>query len=206
MGNCSIPRPAPPAQTPREAMRARSPSTATSRRSNIRATGWHGAVSLHQNRKSRDDGARILGLLKMGRILTWLVVGILAMLMPSAASAALCTRQPSGSEVTPPPDLYRTGAVLTLTLNYLTNYDGPMKSRLICFQTPEGLQSPTLHVHPGDIIKLKLVNTLPKAPGAPSELVSSSATRCGATTMQPGSVNLHFHGLNVPPQCHADEV
>jgi FtsP/CotA-like multicopper oxidase with cupredoxin domain len=121
-----------------------------------------------------------------------------------AARADDCPRPYMGSEVLPPPDLYSSNGKLTVDLHYKmvqTNL-GPN----LCFQTPEGLQSPTLHVRPGDVVTINLANDLPPAPGGPSMIFSNDTLVCGATTMYLTSVNMHFHGLNVAPKCHGDEV
>ena len=34
----------------------------------------------------------------------------------------------------------------------------------------------------------------------------SGSSQCGDATMTITSVNLHFHGTNTSPRCHADEV
>jgi FtsP/CotA-like multicopper oxidase with cupredoxin domain len=61
-------------------------------------------------------------------------------------------------------------------------------------------------VQPGDVINIPLTNDLPAAPGGPSGIVSNDTNVCGAATMTVSSVNMHFHGLNVAPKCHGDEV
>jgi FtsP/CotA-like multicopper oxidase with cupredoxin domain len=130
-------------------------------------------------------------------------------LIPAAAAAQVnphCPRPTTGSVVTPPPDLYSSHGVLNLSFAYYTTLDAAGRT-LFCFMTPDGLQSPTLHLHPGDTLNLAVTNfNPPPPPGAPSEIVSSAADACGAVTMTITSVNMHFHGTNTSPRCHADEV
>ena len=42
--------------------------------------------------------------------------------------------------------------------------------------------------------------------GSPTELVSNASDACGDVTMTITSLNVHFHGTNTSPTCHADEV
>jgi FtsP/CotA-like multicopper oxidase with cupredoxin domain len=73
--------------------------------------------------------------------------------------------------------------------------------------TPDGLQSPTLHVWPGDTPNLLVTNrNPPPPPGSPTEVVANPFDRCGAVTMTITSLNVHFHGTNTSPMCHSDQV
>src|SRR4029077_6504703 len=38
------------------------------------------------------------------------------------------------------------------------------------------------------------------------EIVAGKSKVCGSAIMSVLSANMHFHGLNVSPQCHSDEV
>jgi FtsP/CotA-like multicopper oxidase with cupredoxin domain len=101
--------------------------------------------------------------------------------------------------------------------------DGTMR---YCYVLPDGSQSPTLRLHPGDLLILKLRNELKGAPpqakagltgqaqGSQASVANTpelhSATPspdpCTSGMMSPTSTNLHFHGLTVPPLCHQDDV
>ncbi|HEY2445713.1 MAG TPA: multicopper oxidase domain-containing protein [Rhizomicrobium sp.] len=122
-----------------------------------------------------------------------------------ASSADPCPRPRQGSEAMPPPDLYSQNGVLKLTLYYYTGLDSRGRT-LFCFVTPSGLESPTLHVNPGDTIDLTVKNRVPPAGGGGAEIVSGSGEICGDSVMTISSVNLHFHGTNTAPKCHSDEV
>ncbi len=117
----------------------------------------------------------------------------------------MCPRPAAGSAVERPADLTSKNGVLKLKFNYFTSVDDAGRT-LFCFVTPHGDESPTLHVNPGDTIKLSLTNMVPAAPGAPAETMSNTADTCGDPTMSQTSVNLHFHGTNASPKCHSDEV
>ena len=120
-----------------------------------------------------------------------------------ASSPAVCARAEAGSPAYRPPDLYSSNGVLSVTLNYLTTVDDAGRTNF-CFQTPDGLESPTLHVHPGDTLKVSVANQVPPLPpGQPVEQVNEP---CAAATMTGTTVNMHFHGTNTSPQCHGDDV
>jgi FtsP/CotA-like multicopper oxidase with cupredoxin domain len=160
------------------------------------------------------------------RLQTACLALLLFVLLPGAALAGSndpCPRPAEGSVIAQPPDLYSDKGVLNVTLNYYTALD-KLGRTLFCYTTPDGLEAPTLHVNPGDTLNITLTNdemgpktsnaglkgakaTLSlQAMGVPSETISSTANACGATTMSVLSANLHFHGLNVSPTCHSDEV
>jgi FtsP/CotA-like multicopper oxidase with cupredoxin domain len=130
-----------------------------------------------------------------------------AFIAPSEAFAngGVCPRPAVGSEIQPPPDLFSSGGVLETSLNYYTSVDDDGRT-LFCFVTPDGKLSPTLHVNPGDRIKIHLTNMVPANPGGRSEVISNDGDVCGDATMTDTSVNMHFHGLNVTPRCHGDQA
>jgi len=127
--------------------------------------------------------------------------------LPSAALAdgGVCPRPAPQSEVTPPPDIYSTNGAINVQFNYLTSVDDSGRT-LFCFVTSDGVESPTLHVNPGDTINITLTNMVQNVPGAPSETMFTPDAACGSTKMTAASVNMHFHGTNTSPRCHSDEV
>ncbi len=132
-----------------------------------------------------------------------------ALLLPGHAlaqgKADPCPRPVAGSVVAQPPDLFSKNGVLQVHFNYFTEVDDQGRA-LFCYVTSSGLESPTLHVNPGDTIKISLTNKIKAPVGAPSEVMSAGTKVCGNSTMTVTSVNLHFHGTNVSPKCHSDEV
>ncbi|HEY4115237.1 MAG TPA: multicopper oxidase family protein [Rhizomicrobium sp.] len=142
----------------------------------------------------------------MGRIISlgWVVACLLIGLASPAAASAQggCPRPGVGTEAKAPPDLFSSNGLLQFQLNYQTGIDSKGRT-LFCFVTPDGAESPTLHVNPGDTVKIALTNALPQVPGGPEEQISDA---CGDSTMTLTSVNMHFHGMNVTPACHGDEV
>jgi FtsP/CotA-like multicopper oxidase with cupredoxin domain len=124
----------------------------------------------------------------------------------SSDASSPCTRFVAGSIAINPTELFSKNGTLTENLSYNTETDADGRT-LYCFTTPDGTESPTLHVHPGDHLVVNVTNNLP-APVTSSALrMSTSASDiCGASSMGPDSVNLHFHGTNTSPVCHQDEV
>jgi FtsP/CotA-like multicopper oxidase with cupredoxin domain len=94
--------------------------------------------------------------------------------------------------------------VLNVTFNYFTTVDSDGRT-LFCFVTPSGLESPTLHVNPGDTLNVTVTNDVPPPPaGSPTEVVSNLSNQCGDATMTQSSLNVHYHGTNTSPACHGD--
>jgi FtsP/CotA-like multicopper oxidase with cupredoxin domain len=135
-----------------------------------------------------------------------LLIGAIAPSTASAQSNYSCPRPIAGSTVTPPPDLYSRGGVLNVYFDYYTTVDAAGRT-LFCFVTPKGLESPTLHLHPGDTLNMLVTNLNPTPPaGSPTEIVSNASDKCGDVTMTITSLNVHFHGTNTSPRCHGDQV
>ena len=132
----------------------------------------------------------------------------IALALPSHAFAQgsdPCPRPGAGTVVAPPPDLFSKNGVLTVDMSYFTTVDKNFLTHF-CFMARGGMESPTLHVNPGDEIRINLTNKISSNSAGSAETVSSSKKVCGSTTMTPQSVNMHFHGTNVSPACHSDEV
>jgi FtsP/CotA-like multicopper oxidase with cupredoxin domain len=143
---------------------------------------------------------------------------LLAQIPALAQTNVPCPRFPVGSTVTSPPDLFSHNGVLLVSLTYRTMVDDQGLTRF-CFTTLDGKQSPTLHLNPGDHLVLSITNLVPaNAPGLPamhmhsepgveiSSVNGSASTVCGAANMTSSSVNVHYHGANISPTCHSDEV
>jgi FtsP/CotA-like multicopper oxidase with cupredoxin domain len=147
----------------------------------------------------------------------------LLILVPLLAAPALraqppaapdpCPRPLPGSTVPEPRDLRSESGTLQLDLT-VRDVREPDGSTRYCYLLADGSQSPTLRVHPGDLLVLRLHNGLtdlgdaPAAGGTPHVHSPSVVTGdpCGSGVMSAVSTNLHFHGLTVPPRCHQDEV
>jgi len=140
----------------------------------------------------------------------------------AAAAAERCPRPAPGAPVPKPRDLRSENGALTLELA-VRDSKGADGSTRYCYALPDGTQSPTLRLQPGDLLVLRLRNELTGPDAAPASLWmtlkhghgggayarergASPADVCSSGTMSATSTNLHFHGLSVPPLCHQDEV
>jgi FtsP/CotA-like multicopper oxidase with cupredoxin domain len=112
-----------------------------------------------------------------------------------------CPRLAPGSVVENPPDLFSRKGVLIVNFSYQTTTDDAGRT-LFCFMTPDGLENPTLHVHPGDHL---IINVTNNTPATPVEM-RINPPKCGVAAMTFSSLNIHFHGTNTSPSCHQDEV
>jgi FtsP/CotA-like multicopper oxidase with cupredoxin domain len=146
------------------------------------------------------------GLLRQALICAvFLIVAFCAAPQPALAVEA-CARAAVGSVVAPPQDLYSSKGQLSVAFKYETSTDKAGHTRF-CFVTPQGQESPTLHVNPGDTLHVTLTNALaPPSASAPQAVMSDASNRCGSRVMTLNSVNIHFHGTNTSPTCHSDEV
>ena len=154
---------------------------------------------------------------KFWRLLLILVGGF------SLCAAQVCPTRPApGTPITNPLDLYSQNGTLTLNLA-LKSEIGPTGFTRYCYIYLNGgnpVEAPTLRLNPGDQLVLNFTNSItvvgrgPKsrhAPMAPMEMgdVHTAVLRgdpCLGGMITATSTNIHFHGLNVPPICHQDEV
>jgi FtsP/CotA-like multicopper oxidase with cupredoxin domain len=118
-----------------------------------------------------------------------------------------CPRPAPGSVVAEPADLESRDGVLQVDLTYrkFTAADGQER---YCYQARDGSEAPTLRLHPGDLLVLRLKNRLTAAHGGPGAMAIPMTLQdpCAAGQMTALSTNLHFHGMTVPPVCHEDDV
>ncbi|MFY9949202.1 MAG: copper oxidase, partial [Candidatus Sulfotelmatobacter sp.] len=132
-----------------------------------------------------------------------------------SAAAAQCPARPaSGTVVQDALSLYSTGGILNagLTMGYSVDAAG-YSHYCYKYQSAAGtVEAPTLRVNPGDQLVLNVVDGItPDGASSKSAMhqmsMTPAATTCGdggTATLQ--STNVHFHGLNVPPICHQDDV
>src|SRR5277367_5624907 len=126
--------------------------------------------------------------------------------------AASCFRAPEGSTLPEPKDLYSENGVLKVDLAY-RSFREPSGKMRYCYVAQDGSQSPTLRLHPGDTLILRLQNEA-NGSSRPASMVAHSGmaeakAQAGANgdalkqdpcagasmLMTPDATNLHFHGL-----------
>ena len=148
----------------------------------------------------------------MGRIINWavLIAALFAArsssadtdkLPPVAAVANACPRPAAGSTIADPPRIHSENGMLAVSFSFQTRADEHGRA-IYCFMTPDGLQSPTLHVMPGDTLAVTITNNTSRGVGQ----MGIDPPHCGSPTMSSTSVNIHYHGTNVTPVCGADDV
>jgi len=79
------------------------------------------------------------------------------------------------------------------------------------YKTAKGeVESPTLRLNPGDKLDLDILNRIHEDDGAEMtgmDGMTMPGKVCGdGGTLTITSTNVHFHGMNVPPKCHQDDV
>lgn len=134
------------------------------------------------------------------------------------ANLDVCPRPAIGSVVPAPADLRSKNGELKLDLQIqnVREKDGTTR---YCYSTPDGAQAPTLRVHPGDRVVLRLKNKLqdidPQASAIEKLMAQTicttkpkpkTANACDSGAMTATSTNLHWHGMSMPPVCHQDDV
>jgi FtsP/CotA-like multicopper oxidase with cupredoxin domain len=124
-----------------------------------------------------------------------------------------CARPGPGSIVPEPRDLRSQNGVLKVDLTVRNTSEAGQPARF-CYISADGSESPTLRLHPGDLLILDLKNDLvdpDHATVTPTQhhlhaVAANSDAPCTSGAMTSISTNLHFHGLTVPPVCHQDDV
>jgi len=148
------------------------------------------------------------------RLLQLAFVGSIAL-----SAAAQCPSRPAaGTPISNPLDLYSQNGVLSLNLSLQSDI-GPTGFTRYCYvylNNGVPVEAPTLRLNPGDRLDINFSNDItvtgraPKsrhAPIAPMKMgETGTANPCLGGMVTSTTTNIHFHGLNVPPLCHQDEV
>jgi FtsP/CotA-like multicopper oxidase with cupredoxin domain len=121
-----------------------------------------------------------------------------------------CPRYSAGSVAHNPPALFSSNGVLDVKFSYQQRVDSDGR-QLFCFMTPDGLENPTLHLKPGDHLILTITNNAPNPtiPTTGSTIMPMgilNPPNCGDPQPTASSINIHYHGTNVSPACHQDNV
>src|ERR1700722_20138467 len=79
-------------------------------------------------------------------------------LAQEVSTPARCPSRPAvGSEMMQPESLRSVGGVLRADFSYRSDIDSA-GARRYCYVAPDGGEAPTLRVHPGDLLILRLTN------------------------------------------------
>ncbi len=151
-------------------------------------------------------------------ILPFMICGVALL---GASAQDMCPQRPlPGSLVVNPLDLLSQDGALTvnLTLENQLGTDGYMHYCYVYMYQGQPVEAPTLRLNPGDQLNLNLTNDIQapyyrvKPPIAhmpmivPPRAGSKPGDDCNGGTINPGTTNVHYHGMNVPPICHQDDV
>ena len=138
--------------------------------------------------------------------LLWVVFGCLSLAV--VAQTESCPQRPfPGSEVTDSPSISSQDGVLNIDLAFRNGKDPTTGTARYCFTYKRMTEAPTLHVNPGDRVRVGLNNLVQGISSAPihHEHRAQAGDDCSGT-MTAASTNIHWHGMNIPPSCHQDEV
>ncbi len=137
-------------------------------------------------------------------------------LVAASAQAPICPVRPlPGNPVNNPVDLFSQNGVLTVNFAMQDALDIEGFLHYCYAYTYQGqqIEAPTLRVNPGDTLVVNLTNNLTEQNGMAKakpmhmhHIPGAPADECDGNQVLDISTNIHFHGLNVPPICHQDEV
>ena len=138
-----------------------------------------------------------------------------------AGTVSGCPDRPlPGTPVNNPFDLYSQNGVLSVDLLVQNSVDVEGFEHVCYIYMYQGqpIEAPTLRVNPGDTLNINLTNNLQNMDNlkggrkavhvhmAMPQKGTGPADDCSGNEVLPTSTNIHFHGLNVPPVCHQDDV
>jgi len=152
------------------------------------------------------------------------LIGVISMVTASAQLPVCPQRPQPGNLVINPLDLYSENGVLSVNLT-LRNTVGTDHFEHYCYvymYQGQEVESPTLRLNPGDRLELNLTNQIQSPFGPysqreharmnnmvmfqPPKPGAKPTDDCNGGQILPSTTNVHFHGLNVPPVCHQDDV
>jgi FtsP/CotA-like multicopper oxidase with cupredoxin domain len=124
-----------------------------------------------------------------------------------------CPARPtSGSVVSDPFAIYSQNGILEANFTLAHSVD-EFGYTHYCYKYNAASQieeAPTLRLNPGDTLKLEVANRIKDNDPMKSNMkmnMTPSDQTCGDGGVETvDSTNVHFHGLNVPPVCHQDDV
>lgn len=122
----------------------------------------------------------------------------------AAQTAGACPVPPIGAAVAEPVSLRSVKGKLNVSLSFRASVDVYGIKRY-CYIYKDSVDAPTLRLHPGDELILRLKNDLVE-PGMAHSAAPHAHGGCAGGPMTITSTNLHFHGLTIPPVCHQDET
>ncbi len=145
---------------------------------------------------------------------------VVAVALSASAQQQICPPRPlPGTLVQNPLDLYSQNGSLTVNLTLQNQFgsDGFEHYCYVYLYQGQQVEAPTLRLNPGDTLVLNLTNNIQapydrypkkmymsmKVPPRPG---SKPTDDCNGGVILQSTTNMHFHGLNVAPVCHQDDV
>ncbi len=148
--------------------------------------------------------------MRVSKLLPLVVVCVL----PCLSAVAQCPKRPdTGTVVKDQLALSSKNGVLQagITLRHSVD-DGGYTHYCLDYKTDKGeeVESPTLRLHQGDRLMLDVKDRVKTDEGdemTGMDMSNMPGATCGDSgTPTISSTNIHYHGLNVPPVCHQDDV
>ncbi len=148
----------------------------------------------------------------------WLLAIILAIIVCGCSvlcfAASDCPPRPAeGSVVNDPYSISSQNGVLTakFTIAHSVDQEGYTHYCYKYDAAGQIVEAPTLRVNPGDTLNLEILNRIKDDDENAKKMAMKMPAAQGETCGDGGSpsldaTNVHFHGMNVPPICHQDDV
>jgi len=119
-------------------------------------------------------------------------------------------RPASGTVVSDPYSILSQNGVLSAQFTMAESVDASGYTHY-CYKYFAGnqvVEAPTLRVNPGDHLNLTVVDRIqPQNDSQVKMDMKAAGAICGdGGTATVNSTNVHFHGMNIPPTCHQDDV
>lgn len=148
--------------------------------------------------------------LSLYRVSKWLFAIVLGGLSVASGYAEGCPDRPSsGTVVADPFSISSQNGALNARFTLGHSVDAGGYSHY-CYRYQAGnqvIEAPTLRVNPGDVLNLNVVNGVTDGDSTKMNMAAPAGPICGDRgTPTISSTNVHFHGMNVPPVCHQDDV
>jgi FtsP/CotA-like multicopper oxidase with cupredoxin domain len=153
----------------------------------------------------------------MGSMSKWLVAIVFCGCSVLKLSAQCPDRPIPGTVVNDPFAISSQNGVLSAQMALAHSVDGNGYTHY-CYNYTAGnqvIEAPTLRVNPGDQLLLDILNRIQDNEGLKTKIkskmkmpmVDSPDTNCGDSgEMTIDSTNVHYHGMNIAPICHQDNV
>jgi FtsP/CotA-like multicopper oxidase with cupredoxin domain len=142
----------------------------------------------------------------------WLLAIVVCTFPFLKSVAQVCPPRPiTGTVVADPFNIYSQNGSLSAQFSLANSVDTSGYTHYCYrYQVSAGVvaEAPTLRVNPGDVLNLNVIDDI----GVTSDtmkmdMAAPSGPPCGDGGVPTlNSTNVHFHGMNVPPVCHQDDV